>query len=713
DELVNEFEASFPYEETPDQCAAISDIKDDQMRPNPMDRLLCGDVGFGKTEVAIRAAFKVANAGKQVAVLVPTTVLAEQHYRTFRERMADYPVLVGCLSRFRTPAEQKTIVEAMSQGRIDIVIGTHRLVSKDVHFADLGLVIIDEEQRFGVEHKERLKEMRASVDVLTMSATPIPRTLNMALLGLRDISNLTTAPIERHAVKTMVVKYSEELIRRAMLRELSRGGQCFFLHNRVKNIDSVAAKLSALVPEARFAIAHGQMPEKQLLNVMNRFVDHRIDVLICTTIIESGVDIPNVNTLFVNEADHFGLSELHQLRGRVGRYKHQAYAYFLVPPKRPVTPVAHKRLLALEEYSELGSGFRIAMRDLEIRGAGNILGLEQSGHIINIGFDLYCRLLEKSVAEFRGEKVEEVDPVELDLGTISYIPTEFIDSDTQRIDFYRKLSSAHDAEALQRLGAYARDRYGQIPEQVIRLFEDQRIRNRAASLGVNFFGRTDNGMVVGFSKSGAKNGVLRLRTLNRKVSPMDGARWRIELSPSERNPERILSVVEEVLGRLSVPTMEAQAKEEEMGANHGDWNSGIKKKAPKLGKIEVGGPPPAKTRTQKQLDDVSSSMAFVPDENAAPQEEPEAVVVGIEPNESLGVLHALVYENTFDTRRFGSVTMEMADGKKFWLRYTGTGKAPSGQVAMTLRAAGPEEVREIVNAHLASGKTLMHAGIVE
>jgi len=552
DELQMEFDNAFPFEETPDQLAAISDIKSDQQKPQPMDRLLCGDVGFGKTEVAMRAAFKTASNGKQVAVLVPTTILAEQHYRTFRERMAEYPVRVVSLSRFRTPQETRDAVEAIADGRADILIGTHRILSQDVNFKDLGLVIIDEEQRFGVEHKERLKELRASVDILTMTATPIPRTLNMAMLGLRDISNLATAPVERQAIRTMVVKYSESLIRRAILRELARGGQVFFLHNRVHNIDHIAADLCRLVPEAKFGIAHGQMDEGELLEMMTKFIDHKLDVLVCTSIIESGVDIPNVNTLFVNNADHFGLSELHQLRGRVGRYKYQAYAYFLIPPHRPVTPVAQKRLQALEEYSELGAGFRLAMRDLEIRGAGNVLGAEQSGQIHNIGFDLYCRLLEKVVADLKGEKVEEEEPVELDIGTHAYIPTEYINDETQRIDFYRRLSSAKDNDALLHLRKYLHDRYGSPPEPVDNLFDDQRLRHRAMDAGLSYIGRLDNALVLGFQKSKGSRCISRLRCLAFKTTPLEGAKWRVQIARKKLDIRALNDVLCGIINTLSL-----------------------------------------------------------------------------------------------------------------------------------------------------------------
>lgn len=529
DTLVEEFDASFPYDETPDQLAAIDDIRRDQQSEAPMERLLCGDVGFGKTEMAIRAAFRVANAGKQAAVLVPTTILAEQHYHTFSTRMADYPVTVECLSRFRSPQEQKRIVESVRDGRTDIVVGTHRLLSEDVAFKDLGLVVIDEEQKFGVEAKERLKRFRADVDILTMTATPIPRTLHMSMLGLRDISNLATPPRERHSVKTMVVRWSKEVVRRAILRELSRGGQCFFLHNRVHNIDETAASLRQIVPEARFGIGHGQMGEGELLEIMQAFLDHRIDVLVCTTIIESGVDIPNVNTLFVNEADHFGLSELHQLRGRVGRYKHQAYAYFLVPEKRPISPEATKRLQALQEYAELGAGFRIAMRDLEIRGAGNLLGVEQSGHIHLIGFDLYCRLLEKAVAAEKGVELEDELTAELDLGTRAFIPPEYIPAEQQRIEFYRRLTRIRTREALESEHRYVRDRYGVPPPPVERCFRDQAIRIRMLETGVESLARLDAALTLNFSDEAARRNVMLLRHAGLKISPLRQNQWRVEV----------------------------------------------------------------------------------------------------------------------------------------------------------------------------------------
>ena len=437
-EWQEQFAEEFIYSETEDQLTAMQQITQDMLLSRPMDRLLCGDVGYGKTELAMRAAFKVAEAGKQVAILVPTTVLADQHYRTFRERFADYPFRIESLSRFRSGSETKKIVTDIALGSIDVLIGTHRLLSSDVRFADLGLVVIDEEQRFGVEHKEYLKTMRATVDVLTMTATPIPRTLHMALLGLRDISSLQTPPLDRRAIHTEVCQADDELIRQAIGRELARDGQVFFVHNRVHNIESVAEHIQTLAPEARIAIGHGQMPERQLEKTMLRFVRGDIDVLVCTTIIESGLDIPTANTMIINDADRFGLAELHQLRGRVGRYKRRAYCYLLLPARRPVSPVAARRLKAIEEFSDLGAGFQIAMRDLEIRGAGNILGKEQSGHIATVGYEMYCQLLERAVKQLRGEHVVDQRAVHLDLGLEAFIPRQYIPSDRQRMEIYRR-----------------------------------------------------------------------------------------------------------------------------------------------------------------------------------------------------------------------------------------------------------------------------------
>ncbi len=401
-----EFEGAFIFEETPDQLQAIGETKSDMERPKPMDRLICGDVGFGKTEVAIRAAFKAVMGGKQVAVLVPTTVLAQQHFNTFRERMADYPVRLELLSRFRTRRQQQRVLKDLASGAVDIVIGTHRLIQEDIAFKDLGLVVIDEEQRFGVLHKEKFKRLRTLVDVLTLSATPIPRTLYLALTGARDMSTIQTPPHDRLPVETIVLQYDERVIRDAIQRELNRGGQVFFLHNRVMTIELMRSKLQTLVPQARIVVGHGQMNADELEEVMTRFVNGEADVLLSTTIIESGLDIPNANTIIIDRADRFGLSDLYQLRGRVGRYKHQAYAYLLLPRHARLLTDVRKRISAIRQYSTLGSGFKIAMRDLEIRGAGNLLGAEQSGHITAVGFELYCQLLKQSVSSLKGEKVK-------------------------------------------------------------------------------------------------------------------------------------------------------------------------------------------------------------------------------------------------------------------------------------------------------------------
>ncbi len=471
-----EFEGSFIYTETPDQLAALEDIKRDMSRPEPMDRLLCGDVGYGKTELAMRAAFKTVEYGKQVAVLVPTTVLAEQHERTFRERFADYPFIIESLSRFKTARQQDDIVRRAARGQVDVLIGTHRLLSEDVSFKDLGLLIIDEEQRFGVEHKERLKRFRETVEVLTMSATPIPRTLHMAMIGIRDISSLATPPMDRRSIVTRVAAWDERLIREAIIRELNREGQAFFVHNLVHDIQTFADTVRRIVPEARILVGHGQMPERELERVMVRFVRHEADVLVCTTIIESGLDIPNCNTILIDQAERFGLSELHQLRGRVGRYKHRAYCYLLLRPDRPLSPTAARRLKAIEEYSDLGAGFRIAMRDLEIRGAGNILGPEQSGHIAAVGYELYCDLLERAVRRLREEPEPDIRPVHLELEVPAHIPAAYIDSQRQRMEVYRRLVRCHDLPAIAELGRDLKDAFGAWPPEVQTLLDLAEIR---------------------------------------------------------------------------------------------------------------------------------------------------------------------------------------------------------------------------------------------
>jgi len=486
-----QFADEFIFTETPDQIAAMQQIDSDMLSKRPMDRLLCGDVGYGKTELAMRAAFKVTEAGKQVAVLVPTTVLADQHYRTFTERFADYPMQIEMISRFRTQAQQAEIVKRLRLGRIDVLIGTHRLLSEDIRFADIGLVIIDEEQRFGVEHKERLKTMRETVEVLTMTATPIPRTLHMALLGLRDISSLSTPPLDRRAIHTEVCHYDDNLVRKAVLRELNRGGQVFFVHNRVMDINSLADHISSLIPEARVSVGHGQMPEGQLEKTMLDFVRQEIDVLVCTTIIESGLDIPTANTMLIHNADRFGLSELHQLRGRVGRYKHRAYCYLLLPDARPVSSVAAKRLKAVEEFSDLGAGFQIAMRDLEIRGAGNILGRQQSGHISAVGYELYCQLLEHAVAEMKGRRPPKKRDIHVELSTDVYIPRWYVPSDHQRMEIYRRMVKCRWTDDLAQLAADLSDAYGKTPPEVQTALEMAEIRMLAGKLGIDSIVRMD------------------------------------------------------------------------------------------------------------------------------------------------------------------------------------------------------------------------------
>ena len=471
-----QLEESFPYEETDDQLTTISEVKEDMESLRPMDRLICGDVGYGKTEIAIRAAFKAVMDNKQVAVLVPTTVLAQQHYKTFSERLKSFPCTVTALSRFRTKAEQKQILEKINNGKIDICVGTHRLVQKDVKFKDLGLIIIDEEQRFGVSHKEKFKQLRKEVDILTLTATPIPRTLHMSLAGVRDMSTITTAPEERLPIKTFVSEFSDDLIREAILRELDRQGQIYFLHNRVNNIEYIAEYLSDLVPNAQIGIAHGQMTEKELEKVMISFSEGLIDVLVCTTIIESGLDIPNANTLIINRADTFGLAQLYQLRGRIGRSSKRGYSYLLIPRRQSISETAEKRLKAMLSATELGSGFKIAMKDLEIRGAGNILGSEQSGHIHTVGYDLYTRLLSAAVEDLRKEQsnngnsqdisYKQSQQISVDLGIPASIPKEYIEDLTIRLNFYQSLTHIRNKEQINDFEKELKDRFGNFPIEV-------------------------------------------------------------------------------------------------------------------------------------------------------------------------------------------------------------------------------------------------------
>ncbi len=479
-----EFEDLFPYEETPDQLQAIAQVKADMEKPKPMDRLLCGDVGYGKTEVALRAAFKAVMDGKQVGVLVPTTILAQQHYTTFTDRFSPFPVRIEVISRFKSPKEQRQILQDLKQGRVDIIIGTHRLLQKDIKFKDLGLLIVDEEQRFGVAHKEKLKQMKKSVDVLTLTATPIPRTLHMSLSGVRDMSIIETPPEDRYPVQTYVVEYNEGLIRDAILREIGRNGQVYYVFNRVEYIDKEASRLAQLVPEARIGVAHGQMPEHQLEQVMMQFLNGDFDVLVCTTIIESGLDIPNVNTLIVIDADKMGLAQLYQLRGRVGRSNRQAYAYITYRRNKILSEVAEKRLQAIKEFTEFGSGFKIAMRDLEIRGAGNLLGPQQHGHMVSVGYELYCKLLDQTVKELKGEKIkEEVDPT-VDLKVDAYIDETYIRGSEERIDFYKRIAAAESTEEINDLEEEIEDRYGEMPEATRNLFGIARIKVVAKSLKI-------------------------------------------------------------------------------------------------------------------------------------------------------------------------------------------------------------------------------------
>ncbi|HQX50174.1 MAG TPA: transcription-repair coupling factor [Planctomycetaceae bacterium] len=477
--LQQEFDKAFPFTETVDQVSAIADLKQDMEQPKPMDRLICGDVGFGKTEVAMRAVFKAVDAGRQVAVLVPTTVLAEQHFRTFSQRMAEFPVVVEMLSRFRSPAEQNRIIARLKEGAVDVVIGTHRLVSKDIKFKNLGLLVIDEEQKFGVKVKERLKHIRAEVDVLTLTATPIPRTLHMSLLGIRDISSLTTPPRDRMPIETRVGRFDEALVRSAIIRELNRGGQIYFVHNRVHDIEQIAQRIKRIVPEATLTIAHGQMHEDELEAAMIAFVAGKADILLATTIIESGLDIPNANTMFIHQADIYGLADLHQLRGRVGRDRHRAYCYLLLEDGRTVTTKATRRLKAIEEYSELGAGFRIAMRDLEIRGAGNILGTEQSGNIAAVGYELYCQLLENSVRTLKKQPLRYQRHCKIELPVSNFIPDKYIAEQKLKIEVYRRLSQANSLEQLKELEEELRDRFGPIPTAARRMLQLRELNLRA------------------------------------------------------------------------------------------------------------------------------------------------------------------------------------------------------------------------------------------
>jgi transcription-repair coupling factor (superfamily II helicase) len=544
-----EFEESFPYQETPDQTTTSARIKQDMTSPTAMDRLLCGDVGYGKTELAMRAAFKAIENGKQVAVLVPTTVLSVQHARTFTERFADFPVVVESLNRFKTASQAKDIISRTRAGKVDILIGTHRLLSGDVKFKDLGLVIIDEEQRFGVEHKEKLKKLRVNVDILTMTATPIPRTLHMAMLGLRDISSLATAPLDRRSIITSVTPYNDELIKRAILRELNRQGQVFFVHNRVKTIDKKAYEIGKLIPDAHIAVAHGQMLSHELERAMIDFVVGKTDVLVCTTIIESGLDIPNANTMLINDADRFGLAELHQLRGRVGRYKHRAYAYMLLPASRPITPIAAKRLKAIEEYSHLGAGFRIALRDLEIRGAGNILGAEQSGHIQMVGYQMYCEMLAQAVRQIKGETAQPITPATIDLGLSAFIPKNYIPADRSRMDVYRRIAVAQTADELHQLQTELADVYGPLPAEVKLLIDITELRIAAGQLGIKGIVAHSGNLVFSYADDAAKNAKRLFKNVAHKHTVADDQTVYLHLPAAYFEQQTLLSFLRKLLHR--------------------------------------------------------------------------------------------------------------------------------------------------------------------
>jgi transcription-repair coupling factor (superfamily II helicase) len=509
-----ELEDSFPYVETPDQLKAIVDVKTDMEVPHPMDRLLCGDVGFGKTEVAVRAAFKAVQAGKQVAVLVPTTLLAQQHGNTFADRFRGYPIRVEVLSRFLSPAAARTVIEGLRTGEVDCVIGTHRLLVEGITFKDLGLLVIDEEQRFGVQHKENIKKLKTNVDVLTMSATPIPRTLEMSLTGIRDLSLIQTPPADRQPILTYVGEYDERAVAEAVRRELLREGQVFYVHNRVQSIDRCAERLRELVPEARIAVAHGQLDEGTLEQVVVDFWDGEYDVLVCTTIIESGIDMPTVNTLVVERADLLGLGQLHQLRGRVGRSGQRAYAYLFHPPDRVLTEEAYERLRTIGEATELGSGFKIAMRDLEIRGAGNLLGENQSGHIAAVGYDLYVQMVNEAVAEMKGEEPREPAEVKLDVPTDAYLPLEYVSREELRLEAYRRLASVTTHQEVEDIEAEWEDRYGPVPEPARNLLAVGHLRAECFRLGLRDVAITSTGIRLGPIELKVSES-LRLRRLSR------------------------------------------------------------------------------------------------------------------------------------------------------------------------------------------------------
>jgi len=553
-EFQHEFEDAFDYNETDDQLNAINDIKRDMESHMPMDRLLCGDVGYGKTEVAMRAAFKAVQDGKQVAVLTPTTVLSFQHFETFKKRFKLFPITVEMISRFRTPKEQKLILEKVDLGQVDILIGTHRLLSKDIKFHDLGLLVVDEEQRFGVRHKERLKQMRQSIDVLAMSATPIPRTLHMSLVGLRDMSVIETPPKDRMAIQTVVAKFDEKLIRSAVEVELERGGQIYFVHNRVETIYEIAAKIQELVPAARITVGHGQMGESELEKVMLSFMHHEHDVLVATTIIENGLDIPLANTIIINRADRHGLSELYQLRGRVGRSNRRAYSYLLIPPEQELTEVARRRLAALKEFSDLGAGFKIAALDLELRGAGNMLGGEQSGHIEAVGFEMYTGMLEEAVAKLKGEERVEVPVTQLNLGISLRIDETYIEEENQRLRIYKRIAGAQTEGAVADVQAELEDRYGPVPEGVKLLLEAALLRAECERVGVAQVDRKRDQLHIRFiENAGIDPGrLMKLVAKNAKRGAQFTPQGVLRYPLSQTRPDEVLMEIRLLLDELTI-----------------------------------------------------------------------------------------------------------------------------------------------------------------
>jgi transcription-repair coupling factor (superfamily II helicase) len=552
-DFQKQFEDSFDYSETDDQLSAIRAIKHDMESTTPMDRLLCGDVGYGKTEVAMRAAFKAVQDGKQVAVLTPTTILSFQHFETFKKRFAQFPINIEMISRFRTAKEQKTIVEQVETGRIDILIGTHRLLSKDIRFQDLGLLVVDEEQRFGVKHKERLKQMRKEIDVLAMSATPIPRTLHMSLVGLRDMSVIETPPKDRMAIQTVVAKYDEKIIRSAVEVELERGGQVYFVHNRVESIYEIASRIQELVPAARVVVAHGQMGETELERVMLAFMNHEYDVLVATTIIENGLDIPLANTMLINRADRHGLSELYQLRGRVGRSNRRAYAYLLIPPEQELTEIARRRLAALKEFSDLGAGFKIAALDLELRGAGNMLGGEQSGHIEAVGFELYTSMLEAAVKEMKGESSEERPSTQLNLGIALRIDESYVPEENQRLRLYKKIAGAGTESAVGEVRAEMEDRYGTPPDATVYLLEAALVRLECERMGIAQIDRKRHEVQIRFMENSAVDPqtLMRLVAKNAKRGAQFTPQGLLKYPLAATRPDEVLLEIHEVLAKLA------------------------------------------------------------------------------------------------------------------------------------------------------------------